>query len=94
MSFLSFYIGSTALALFTAYLYAFHGYERSSRHSEWMKLTDTTPPLTWISILLLSFIPILNMILGLVGLLSPIVDETNLKIDNWLYRTPKEKEEK
>ena len=93
MGFFLFYIASTALTLFVTYLYAFRGYERKSRYGDWMKMLDTTPRLIWICLLLASFVPVINLVFGLVGLVWPMCEESDLKIDHWLYRTPKEKKE-
>ena len=94
MGFFLFYIASTALALFVTYLYAFRGYRRSFLHNDWMKLLDTTPRLTWIFLLLASFVPVINLVGGLLGLVWPMRYESDLKIDHWLYRTGREEKEK
>lgn len=93
MGFFLFYIASTALALFVTYLYAFRGYRHSPLHYNWVRLLDSMPPVTWILCLMVSFVPVVNLVGSLLGLVWPLLGNLggdDVKIDHWLYRTREE----
>lgn len=89
-----FYLASVVLSLYAAYLFTFKTY-----NTDWdghPKGRMVCPNIIYLIVWMVTFVPILNAIMTVVfaGLALADMSCNTLYVDSWLFRKPKEKDNK
>lgn len=89
-----FYLASVVLSLYAAYLFTFKTYSTDYDGKPIKRMV--CPNIIYLLVWMLTFVPIANLLLSLVSALMALMfmDNRDIYIDSWLFRKPKEKDNK